>query len=146
MDRGPWEICRTMATALIPFLHYNSQPYACITQHLRRRYIAQHNDNGAKSTYHLFRRHIKCPNTTSNKYFIIYSTAGSNMKLDWNAQVAHASSMHSPVIRFWKRRLINHAHLHTLTARSLPDRSVATDADNIVFLRPNLLSLSAHSG
>ena len=86
-----------------------------------------------------------CLNTTSTHLFIIYST-GSTMKLDWNAQVVHASFMRWPVIFIWKPRLINRACLHTLTARSLPDRSVATDADNIVLLRPNFLSLLAHSG
>ena len=141
MERGTWEICRTAATALIPFCSTTWHK----SLHLRRRGIVQRNDNGAQSRYHLFRRHIKHPNTTSNMYYINYST-GSNMKLDWNAQVVHTSFMRSPLIHFWKPRLINHARLHTLAARSLPDRSTATAADNIVFLRPNFLSLSAYSG
>ena len=96
----------------------NSPDPICITTwhkslHLRRRGIAQCNDNGEQSTYHLFWRHIKRPNTTSNKYYINYST-GSNIKLDWNAQVVHASFMRSPVIHCWKPRLTNHARLHTL--------------------------------
>ena len=39
-----------------------------------------------------------------------------------------------PIIFFWTPGLLNHAPLHTLTAHSLHNRSVAADADNIVFL------------
>ena len=67
-------------------------------------------------------------------------------KVGLEAQVVHASLMRSPVIFGWKPRLINKARFDTLTARSLPDRPVATDTDNIVVLRPNFFSLSAHSG
>ena len=192
MERGTWEICRShpppTATALIPFC--STTWYK--TLYLRRRYIAQRNDNGTQSTYHLFRRHIKSQNTTSNKYYIVYST-GSNIKLDWNAQVVHALFMCSPVIHcletsadkpcllayidssliarsvrcnwcryhclFASKLVITLRPLwlkdelpESLTAQvfdsyppSLPDRSLPTDADSFVFLRPNLLSFFTHS-
>merc|ERR1711982_180151 len=55
------------------------------------------------------------------------------MKLDWKAQVVQVSFM-QPYHLLLDPGLLNHAPLHTLAAHSLPNRSVAADADNIVFL------------
>ena len=149
MERGPWEKWRTQLRSQWGSRHLFS---LCKTDKITQ--ITQCNlimkwrkPLLVSSTIYIssIRRHTKCSYTTSKHLFIIYNT-GSNIKLDWKAQVVHASFMRSPVIHCWKPRLTNHARLHTLTARSLPDRSVATEADNIVFLRPNFLSLSAHSG
>ena len=58
-----------------------------------------------------------------------YYTTGSNMKFAWNAHVFHASLILCGDIFGVNPLSTNQARLHTLTARSFPDRSVATVAE-----------------
>ena len=58
-----------------------------------------------------------------------YYTTGSNIKFAWNDHVIHALSIRVGDIFGLNPRSMNRARLHTSTALSFPERSVATEAE-----------------
>ena len=76
---------------------------------------------------------------------LFYST-GLNIKLDLKFHVLHEMSNRSESMFGLKPRLMYAALLLTFTALSFPPRSDAIDADILVSLPLNLLSLSANVG
>ena len=76
----------------------------------------------------------------------LFYITGLNIKLDLKLHVLHAMSNRSESMFGLKPRLMYAALLLTFTALSFPPRSDVIDADILVLLPLNLLSLGANVG